>query len=204
MDHTLLVLCLDIPTTSLLWGLRARQVVAIGITLLKGDQPWLLKDTVRCLAMVVVFRAVLVDTAAATRCKVAMVALQVLVAILPMAKPATTVATRVDPLQYSDATRRDTTRQYKPITPCDMLPFFQVPSRTLYAVTTLLTTMGVSESTSSGLEYTQVQLSWLACAFIATLIVHIVLTSSRSEASMGSRRKAFISAGGNFTIPRLG
>ena len=83
--------------------------MAIGTTLLKGDQVWLLKDTVRCQAMVVVFRAVLVDTAAATRCKVAMVALQVLVAILPMAKPATTVATRVDLLQYSDATRRDST-----------------------------------------------------------------------------------------------
>lgn len=102
MDRILLVLCLGILISSLLWELRALQVVATGTTLHKRDLAWLLKDTVRCLATAGVFRAALVDTAAATRCKVAMVALQVLVVILQMVKPATTEATRVDILRSSD------------------------------------------------------------------------------------------------------
>lgn len=95
MDHTLLVLCLDILTSSRLWELQALLVVATGTTLLKGDLAWL-RDMVRCLATEEVFLTVLVDTAAATRCKVAMVALQALVDILLTVKLATTEATKVN------------------------------------------------------------------------------------------------------------
>ena len=72
--------------------------MATGITLLKGDLAWLLRDMVRCLATEGVFLAVLVDTAAATRCKLATVALQALVDILLTVKLATTAATKVNTL----------------------------------------------------------------------------------------------------------
>lgn len=78
--------------------------MVIGITLLKGDLAWRLKGMVKCLATAGVFQPVLVDTAEATRCKVAMVDLQALVDILPTVKPATTAATRVDALTYFHTT----------------------------------------------------------------------------------------------------
>ena len=96
LDHILPVLCLGILTNSLPWELRALQVVATGTTLLKRDLEWLLRGTVRCLAMVGAFRAALVDMAVVIRCKAAMVALQALVVILLMVKLAITAATRVD------------------------------------------------------------------------------------------------------------
>ncbi len=104
MDHTLLVPCLDILASTLLWEHQAQQVVATGTIPLKVDLAWLLKVTVRCLAMAGVFQAVLVDTAAVIRCKVAMAALQVLVDILLMVKLATTAATRVNTLTSCDRT----------------------------------------------------------------------------------------------------
>lgn len=75
-----------------------------GITLLKGGLAWLLKGMARCLVMAGVFPVALVDMAAATRCKVATVALQALVDILLTVKPATTVAIRADIFTYSDVT----------------------------------------------------------------------------------------------------
>ena len=78
--------------------------MAIGTIPLKEDLGWLLRDTVRCLAAVEVFRAVLVDMAVVIRCKVVMVALQALVHILLTVKLATTVATRVNKSTYSDTT----------------------------------------------------------------------------------------------------
>ena len=116
-----------------------------GITLLKADLASRLKHTVKCLAMAGVFQPVLVDTAEATRCKVAMVALQALVDILTTVKPATTAATRVDAMTNSKMT-------FQLCGPCGVLFFFEVASRTLYT-TTLLAIIGVLECTSSGLEY---------------------------------------------------
>lgn len=76
--------------------------MAIGITLL--NLAWVLRDMVRCLVTAGVFRAVLVDTAAVIRCKVAMVDLQALVDILPTVKPAITAAIRADILKPSETT----------------------------------------------------------------------------------------------------
>ena len=104
MDHTLLAPCPVIHNSSPPWELRVLQVVATGITLRNRDLAWALKDTARCQATGVVFQAVLVDTAAGTRCKVAMVALQALVDILPMVNPATMAATRADTATSSDTT----------------------------------------------------------------------------------------------------
>ena len=70
--------------------------MVIGTTRLKRDLEWLLRDTVRCRATAGVFLAVLVGMAAAIKCQVAMVGLQVLVDILPMVKLVITAATRVD------------------------------------------------------------------------------------------------------------
>ena len=114
MDHILPALCLGILTNSLLWELQVLQVVAIGTIPLKEDLGWVLRDTVRCLAVVEAFRAALVDMAVVIRCKVAMVALQALVDILLMVKLATTAATRDDHLTYSDAT-------VYPVILCDVL-----------------------------------------------------------------------------------
>lgn len=76
--------------------------MATGTTLPKEDLAWLIKDTVKCLPTVGVSLVALVDTAGATRCKAAMVGLQVLVDILLTVKPATTAATRVNKLTNSD------------------------------------------------------------------------------------------------------
>ena len=70
--------------------------MVIGTTRLKRDLEWLLRDTVRCRATAGVFLVVLVGMAAAIKCQVAMVGLQVLVDILPMVKLVITAATRVD------------------------------------------------------------------------------------------------------------
>ena len=117
MDHILLALCLGIPTNSLPWELQVLQVAAIGTTPLKEDLAWPLRDTVRCLAVVEAYLAVLVDMAVVIKCKVAMVALQALVDILLMVKLATTAATRVDQSTYPDTT-------VYPVILCDVLYLF--------------------------------------------------------------------------------
>ena len=167
MDHTLLAPCPVIHNSSHPWELRVLQVVATGITLRNLDLAWALKDTVRCQATGGVFQAVLVDTAAGTRCKVAMVALQALVDILPMVNPAITVATRVD-----TATSSNTTKS-KPVAICILLLFSDVSSTTLYTTTSLHTTAGLLESTLPGLEY--IRLALMACMHVPPwpyLIVH--------------------------------
>lgn len=78
--------------------------MATGITPLKQDLVWRLKDMARCLPMAGVSRAVLVDTAVVTKCKVPMAALQALVDILQMVKQGITAATRVDFSLHSDTT----------------------------------------------------------------------------------------------------
>ena len=158
MDHTLLAPCPVIHNSSPLWELRVLQVVAIGITLRNQDLAWALKDTARCQATGGVFQAVLVGTAAGTRFKVAMVALQALVDILPMVNPAATAATRVDISTCSDTKN--------PVTggPLYLLLFSEFSSRTLYTTTSLPTTAGLLESTSSGLEY--IRLALVACMYL--------------------------------------
>ena len=120
--------------------------MVIGITRLKRDLEWLLRDTVRCRAMAGVFLAVPVGMAAVIRCQVAMAGLQALVDILLMVKLVITAATRVDKSARSDTT-------VYPVTLCHVLCFFKVACTKLLATISLLTTTGVLESTSSSLEY---------------------------------------------------
>ena len=120
--------------------------MVIGITRLKRDPEWLLRDTVRCRAMAGVFLAVPVGMAAVIRCQVAMAGLQAPVDILLMVKLVITAATRVDTPARSDTT-------VYPVTLCDVLCFFKVAYTKLLAIISLLTTTGVLESTSSSLEY---------------------------------------------------
>ena len=120
--------------------------MAIGITRLKRDLEWLLRDTVRCLAMVGAFPAVLVDMVVVIRYKAAMVALQVLVDMLLMARLVITAATRVDKSTYSDTA-------VSLVLLRDVLHFFNVGCGKLLATMSLLATTGVLVLTSSGLEY---------------------------------------------------
>lgn len=113
----------------------------IGTTLLKGDLEWLLTDMARCLAMVEVFRVLLVDMAVAIRCKVAMGALQALVDIPRTVKPAVMADTKGSILTYS-------TRQSNSVAICDVFHFFGVTFRTFYTNTGLVVTIGMLEPTS--------------------------------------------------------
>ena len=79
---------------------------------------WVLRDTVRCLALVEAFQAVLEDTAAVIRCKAVMVALKAQVDMLPTAKLATTAATRVNQSVHSKVTAQR-------MNLCDALPLFK-------------------------------------------------------------------------------